>query len=70
VTNTGGSGDGDLGYGISFGTPGGPVAESDVLAPGDSETWQAPRMGDSSWILLTSEKYRSVFFLRSRPLHC
>ncbi|HEY8154588.1 MAG TPA: PEP-CTERM sorting domain-containing protein [Myxococcota bacterium] len=42
VKNIGASGEGDLNYDISFATPGGPVTASDTLAPGGSETWQAP----------------------------
>jgi hypothetical protein len=42
VTNTGASGDGDLNYEISFYTPGGPAVSNDTLAPGASDTWQAP----------------------------
>jgi hypothetical protein len=42
VTNTGANGDGDLNYEISFYTPGGPAVSNDVLAPGASDTWQAP----------------------------
>jgi len=42
VTNTDGSGGGNLVYDVNFAAPGGPYIDGGQLPPGGSDTWQAP----------------------------